>query len=239
MRRQNGHWKSVKTTTVTVPRAASASSSRMAGGTPPPQDDDARSARSATPNTALDTLVSRWCKTPRALLGEITSRAYDTCADQVGEPLALLFLEERVDAREGERDRFSQALCALHAQLAAFARSRLAELGAFERVGERCDGAPVVDLGLGALGLEVVEDARKHRGLRLGELELVREEAQRASHAKEAAVVGRPAAEPSAAAGCMTAVTVTGSVAVAGSVAERRAVVTTASGATKPPSEGL
>ena len=73
----------------------------------------------------------------------------------------------------------------------------------------------------------------------------MREEAQRASHAKEAAVVGRPAAEPTAAAGCMTAVTVTGSgsvavaVAVAGSVAERRAVVTTASGATKPPSEGL
>ena len=64
----------------------------------------------------------------------------------------------------------------------------------------------------------------------------MREEAQRTSHAKEAAVVGRPAAEPTAAARCMTAVTVTAvavAVAVTGSVAERRAVVTTASGATK------
>lgn len=97
----------------------------------------------------------------------------------------------------------------------------------------RADGVPVVDLGLGALGLELVEDAREHRDLRGGELELVREEAQRTSHAKEAAVVGRPAAEPTAAAGCMTAVTAVTAVAVAVAVAERRAVVTTAFGATQ------
>jgi len=222
----------VKKTTVTVPRGARASSSRMAGGTPAPHAASSEEARSAatTATRAANETRDR-TDDARALLFEITSQGYDTRADQVREPLALVLLEHRVDARESERDGVTKAFCGLHAQIGAFAGARLAELRALDGIGERAHRASIVDLRLRALGLELVEDARQHRDLRLGEVELVREEAQRPSHAEDAAVVARSAgsaAEAAAEAGSGTmTMTVT-----AGSVTVRRTVAT-ASGATK------
>ena len=75
----------------------------------------------------------------------------------------------------------------LHAQGRALARLALVERRATDGIGERRSGTPPVDLGLRALGLQLIEDARQIADLLLVELQLVGQEAQRPPHAELAA----------------------------------------------------
>ena len=73
----------------------------------------------------------------------------------------------------------------------------LAGLGDVERlapdgVGEFRQGAAVVDLGLGPLGLELVEDPHQLGDLLLVQVELVGEEAERPPDAESATALERP-----------------------------------------------
>ena len=111
----------------------------------------------------------------------------DARADEIREPLPLIFLEEGVDLRERLHDRIAKALRAFDALLSAFGRTRLAEGSALDRVSERGDGATLIDLALRALGLQLVEDAREVGRLLFGQIELVREEAERATNAEVSA----------------------------------------------------
>src|SRR5579863_2496962 len=101
------------------------------------------------------------------------------CADQVGETLSLLGIEQRVDAAEGLGHGVAQALGRRDAQSASLLGTRLVERVLAERVRERRHRSPPVDLALGALDLELVEDAGKLGDLTLVELQLVGQEPQR------------------------------------------------------------
>src|SRR6476660_8639999 len=124
------------------------------------------------------------------MLASVCSRLQrdDAGSDEVREPLALLVRQDGVDLAQRLLHGVLQLLRRLHAQRAALACLGLVERAATDGVGERGRGAPLVDLRLRALGLELVQDARQIADLLLLELELVRQKAQRAPHAELAAV---------------------------------------------------
>jgi hypothetical protein len=107
-------------------------------------------------------------------------------ADQVGEPLALLRLEQRVQPSEGLGDGVSQVLGRGDADGAATARALGVEPLAADRVGERRGRAPAIHLCLRALGFQVVENASELSDLTLVEAELVGEKPQRTPDAERA-----------------------------------------------------
>src|SRR5581483_8317759 len=154
-------------------------------------------------------------------------------ADEVGQGRALLARQERVDLAQRLGHRVAQPLGALDAQRARLVGLGLVERVARHRVGEPGDGAPPVDLGLRALGLQLLKDARQLADLFLVELELVGEEAQGAPHAELAAAVvlaarglARPLARIAAAPAAVAAVlVVTAATAAAGPRAFATAVM--------------
>ena len=110
-----------------------------------------------------------------------------------------------MDARERGGDRVAQALGALHAEIASFTRARLVVGARLDRVGEGRHRSTVIDLSLSTLGLELLDDARELGDLVFRQIELVREEAERTTHAERTSaeeVTGRTAV----AAGTVTAV---------------------------------
>jgi hypothetical protein len=109
-----------------------------------------------------------------------------------------------------------------------------------DRVGEGGQRAPAIDLALGALGFELVQNAREPGDLTLVELELVREEAQRTPHPERAtpepvtvalAARGRTAGPSTAA----TAATVSLSLPTARTAARRLTVAATRSHLARTP----
>ena len=104
-----------------------------------------------------------------------------------------------MDLSQRVPDRVTEALGALDAEAGGVFRLTVLKLLAGDRIGKRGDGAPIVDRGLRALGLELVQDRRELCDLCLVELELVREEAQRPADAEASAVTiaARLEAEPS------------------------------------------
>ena len=84
-------------------------------------------------------------------------------------------------------DGVAQALRALHPQDSGVGRLESVELVEAERVREARGHAAVVHGGLGALGLQLVEDLRQLLDLRLVEVQPVGEEPQRAPDAESAA----------------------------------------------------
>jgi hypothetical protein len=132
-------------------------------------------------------------------------------------------VEHRVDATERAHDRDAELLGAVDAHFPTLRRTFVSEGRAFEGVREGGDGALMVDLGLGPLGLQLVQDARELFDLGVGELEFVGEKAQGPSHSERAAAEGLvvPSTE-------MGRVVVRASVMLA--VAPRRIVTTACSG---------
>src|SRR6266700_3914949 len=110
-----------------------------------------------------------------------------TGPDQVRQVIPLLLVEQRVDLAQRLGHGVAQALGAVDPQVGAVLCLGFVEGLAPDGVGERRHRAAAVDLGLGALGLELVQDAGQLADLSLVELELVGEEAQRASDAERAA----------------------------------------------------
>ena len=83
----------------------------------------------------------------------------------------------------------AEPLGARDAQLCALGRLGTVERLTRDRVSQRGNRSPSIDLGLGPLGLEHVEDPRKLSDLPFVEIELVGEETQRASDTEVTAAV--------------------------------------------------
>src|SRR5262245_35528599 len=92
-----------------------------------------------------------------------------------------------MDRGQGARERVTQLGGALDAALAGSTGLAGVKGRAQDSVGELRPRAAVVRLGLGALDLELIEDAGHFGDLLLVQIELVRQEAQRAAHAPAAA----------------------------------------------------
>lgn len=114
----------------------------------------------------------------------------DAGAHEIREALALILVEDAVDLAERLHHRFAESPCALHALIAALVRALFTEGRALDRVCEGRDRAALIDLCLGALGLQLVEDLRELPGLLFRELELVREKAERTADAEVTAIPG-------------------------------------------------
>lgn len=108
-------------------------------------------------------------------------------AQQIGKLFALAVVEEVEGALEGGGDGLLDTAGAVGAALCGVADLGFVEGRAEEGVSEGADGAAVIDLGLSALGLEVVEDGGQGRGLLIGEVEAARHKTQRTTHTPRAA----------------------------------------------------
>src|SRR5262249_10910326 len=79
-----------------------------------------------------------------------------TGAHQVSQARALLFLEQAVDLAQRLHHRVAQPLRRARAGLGRLGRALLVEASAGDRVGQRGDAAPLVDLRLRPLALRAV-----------------------------------------------------------------------------------
>src|SRR5947199_347865 len=145
-------------------------------------------ARSAPLGTSRLTLSSARKLSKRLLTWvmrmPIRSEYHRARPDEERELRALLGAEDPVQPIERTHRRLPYALRALDAGPARLARPGGVEGVLGEGVGERRRHAPVVDRRLGALGLQLVQDARHLARLRLVEPELEGEEAQRPPYAE-------------------------------------------------------
>jgi hypothetical protein len=119
------------------------------------------------------------------------SNGENAAANEVREPLALFLRQQCVDFLKGAGERFAQPRSALDAALAG-----TSSLGGVERLtgyGVRIlrERSAVIDVGLGSLGLEVVQDPDQRRDLFLVQVEFVGEKSQWAPDTE-----GGPAFEP-------------------------------------------
>ncbi len=110
-----------------------------------------------------------------------------TGAQQIGELFALAVVEEVEGAVKGGGDGLFDAARAVGAALCGVTHLGFVERRAKEGIREGADGAAVIDLGLCALGLEVVEDGGQGRGLLLGEVEAAGHKAKGTAHAPRSA----------------------------------------------------
>jgi hypothetical protein len=108
------------------------------------------------------------------------------CTYEVSEPNALIGTQDGVNLLQGLEHRGPQALRAFDAKVAALRGFGGVEGVAGQGICKCGDGAMPIDLGLGALGLELVQDLCELADLALVESELVHQEAQRAPDAKSA-----------------------------------------------------
>lgn len=126
------------------------------------------------------------CLASRGPAGDLDRERAGT--QQIAEALPLLVVEDGVDASERLLHGVAQALGALHPAVTGLFYFGLIEHGLADSVGEGRDCAPLIDGGLSALGLQLVEDDRELRDLLLFQLELPREEAEGPANAEAAAV---------------------------------------------------
>ena len=90
---------------------------------------------------------------------------------------------------QSQLDAGAQTLGALGLLLVRCIDLRGIEARSLERLGERRRAATLVDVRLGALGLQAIENGRELTHLLIVQIELVGQEAQRAPHAKTASVI--------------------------------------------------
>jgi hypothetical protein len=83
-----------------------------------------------------------------------------------------------MDLLEGSNNGVAKTFSRFDTLIATFLRTRVTERCAFDGIGKGRDRSTVINIGLCALGLELVEDAREVSDLRLREIELVSEEAK-------------------------------------------------------------
>ncbi len=107
------------------------------------------------------------------------SDAEHATADQVGEALALLGRQEPVDFLEGASEGFAQPRGTLHTTFAGATGFGGVEGITLDGVGEFGCCSTIVNFGLSALGLQLVEDSHERRDLLFVEIKLVGQEAQR------------------------------------------------------------
>src|SRR5438132_8794169 len=151
-----------------------------------PEPEGPSRARSAPLGTSRLTLSSARNLSKRLVTRvirmPIRSEYHRARPDEERELRALLRAEYPVQPVERAHRRLAHALRALDPRPSRLGRPGGVEAVLGERVGERRRHAPVVDGGLRALGLELVEDARHLARLRLVEPELEGEKAQRSPH---------------------------------------------------------
>jgi hypothetical protein len=82
-----------------------------------------------------------------------------------------------MDLLQGLEDSVAQSFSAFDAQLTAFTGLACVEGVADQRIGQSGRGPMSIDLGLGPLHLQLIEDPGQFRGLALVEAELVNEKA--------------------------------------------------------------
>jgi hypothetical protein len=83
-----------------------------------------------------------------------------------------------MDLLEGSNNGVAKAFSRFDALIATFLCTRVTERCSFDGIGKGRDRSTVINIGLRALGLQLVEDAREVSDLRLREIELVSEEAK-------------------------------------------------------------
>src|SRR5438876_6507519 len=153
-----------------------------------PEPEGPSRARSAPLGTSRLTLSSARNLSKRLVTRvirmPIRSEYHRARPDEERELRALLRAEYPVQPVERAHRRLAHALRALDPRPSRLGRPGGVEAVLGERVGERRRHAPVVDRRLGALGLQLVQDARHLARLRLVEPELEGEEAQRPPYAE-------------------------------------------------------
>src|SRR5437899_1501405 len=151
-----------------------------------PEPEGPSRARSAPLGTSRLTLSSARNLSKRLVTRvirmPIRSEYHRAGPDEERELRALLRAQHPVQPVERAHRRLAHALRALDPRPPRLGRPGGVEAVLGEHVGERRRHAPVVDGGLRALGLELVEDARHLACLRLVEPELEGEKAQRSPH---------------------------------------------------------
>src|SRR5438094_438059 len=151
-----------------------------------PEPEGPSRARSAPLGTSRLTLSSARNLSKRLVTRvirmPIRSEYHRAGPDEERELRALLRAQHPVQPVERAHRRLAHALRALDPRPPRLGRPGGVEAVLGEHVGERRRHAPVVDGGLRALGLELVEDARHLARLRLVEPELEGEKAQRSPH---------------------------------------------------------
>src|SRR5207247_10848855 len=105
-------------------------------------------------------------------------------ADQRCKALALLGAKRGVHRPKGAKDRVLQPLGASNTEARPLAGPALVEARGGDRVREGREGPPVVDLGLGPLDLQVIENPGHLGDLMLVEIEMMREEPKGAPNAE-------------------------------------------------------
>src|SRR5713226_8498775 len=155
-----------------------------------PEPDGPSRARSAPLGTSRLTLSSARKSSKRLLTWvmrmPIRSEYHPARPDEEYQLLALLRAQHAVQPVERPHRRLAHALRALDARPARLGGLRGVEGVLGERVGQRRGHAAMIDRGLGALGLQLVQDARQLARLRLVEPELEGEEAERSPHPEHA-----------------------------------------------------
>jgi hypothetical protein len=133
------------------------------------------------------------------------SKRHDARSQHVRELAALLFVKQLVDIGEGLGHGLPQSLRAVPLHLGSRSEERLVEALALEGIREGAGPTTLVDLGLGAFDFEPFEDRAELLGLRLLELELVSQKAQRSADAEAGAEVVATEAGPMTMTGPVTA----------------------------------
>src|SRR5262249_2101907 len=153
-----------------------------------PPERAGRQARGAVPPRRRSCELSETGARLTAALGSAMLNLEGQYAgtDQVSEPFPLFRAEHGMDRRQGAREGVTQLGGALHAALAGSTGLAGVKGRAQDRVGELRPRAAVVHLGLRPLDLEFIEDAGQFGDLLLVQIELVRQEPQRAAHAPAA-----------------------------------------------------
>src|SRR5688572_564297 len=143
-------------------------------------------ARSEMPSASSCSTAVEGRHAPLLPGSRVTSERQGSRTNQVGQPRALLGIEQRVHARERPQYRVAQALRALQPEGCPVRGRGLVEALALDGVGEGGDRAAVVDRRLRALGLEVVQDVSQLAHLSFIELQAIGEKAQRSPDAEGA-----------------------------------------------------
>ena len=97
---------------------------------------------------------------------------------------ALLGIEHRMNLLQRAEQRFAKPLVTLDPSIPRGGRLGGIESVAGQGVGKLAQGSSIIDGRLGALCLELIENARQQNDLLLIQLELVGQEAQRPANAK-------------------------------------------------------
>ena len=89
----------------------------------------------------------------------------------------LLAIQHRMNLLQRAKQRFAETLVALDPSIACGGRLGGIESVASEGIGKLAQGSSIIDGRLGALRLELIENARQQNDLLLVQLELVGQEA--------------------------------------------------------------